>query len=653
VGRFGLNDPRHRYAFPLPAAAQRSGDNRLRFVFAAEASPADEDPKNADKRRLAAQFYSLTIGPSSDAGLDDLLGRDAPRPFSVAESGTPAFTQLGPSVVRYALKLPAAAELRFTPSLAAAALAAAGSASFRVSLERKAGEERELWGRVLSARDGAMPEVVVPLPGAPGEIVRLGLHVGGAPGDRFAWGLWGAPRVLGRPGADGGDLPSAPPDDRTGSEALRRSLAGTNVVFVILDAARAREFGCYGDARGVTPEIDRIAAEGVVFERAFTPAVYTLGAMSSVWTSQYPDRHHSEVSFSARLPKDRLTLAEVLTARGIATAGFVANAVAGAAFGFDRGFSDFREIFKDLGSRADGFRKVVPPWLRAHKDRRFFAYVHFREPHFPYDPPPPFDTRFGPEGPISRAARQQTDWITDLNQSRRAPAPGEIEHLVRLYDGNLAFADHEVGALRRTLEELGLWEKTVVIVAADHGEELFEHRWIGHNVHLYEESMHVPLLVRFPSGAGVSGLRAKGLVDLLDVAPTIADVLRGSGHEAADREFQGRSLLSLIGGATAKTAVLSRTVWDRPRYALRDARYKFLYDTRTGDEELYDLEDDPGETRDLAKADAIRTAYYRQALQQWVASLARPRPAGSEEATLTREQCENLKSLGYITGDCK
>jgi arylsulfatase A-like enzyme len=653
VGRFGLNDPRHRYAISLPVAAQRPGDNRLRFVFAAEASPADDDPKNADKRRLAAAFYSLTIGPSNDAGLDDLLGRDAPRPFSVAEGGAPAFTELGPSVARYALRLPAEAELRFTPSLSPAARAAAGSASFRVTLERKAGEEREIWGRVLSAKDRGVSEVVVPLPGAPGEIVRLGLHVGGAPGDRFAWGVWSAPRILGRPGTEAGDLASAPPGDLSAGTALRQSLAGANVLLVILDAARAREFGCYGDKRGVTPEIDRIAADGVVFERAFTPAVYTLGAMSSVWTSQYPDRHHSEVSFSARLPKDRLTLAELLTARGIATGGFVANAVAGVAFGFDRGFSDFREIFKDLGSRADGFRKVVPPWLGAHVDRRFFAYVHFREPHFPYDPPPPFDTRFGPEGPISKAARQSTDWITDLNQSRRKPVPGEIEHLVRLYDGNLAFADQEVGALRRALEEDGLWEKTVVIVAADHGEELFEHGWIGHNVHLYEESMHVPLVVHFPRGAGPSGVRVQGLVDLLDVAPTIADVLRGAAQEGPPGEFQGLSLLPVIAGATAKAAILSRTVWDRPRYALRDARFKFLYDTRTGDQELYDLQDDPGETRDLARADTLRTAYYRQALQQWVASLARSRPAGTEEATPSRDQCENLRSLGYITGDCR
>ena len=654
VERFRLNDLRHRYGVRLPASAQRLGENRLRFVFSAEASPADADSKSLDKRRLAAAFYSLTVSVPADAGLDDLLGRDASRPFAVTEKdGVPAVSLVGPAAVRFAIRVPAGAELRFTPSLAATARAAAGAASFRVTVERKVGEERAVWARVLSAKDEGGSEVVVPLPGFPGEIVRLGLHVGGVSGDRFAWGVWKAPRILGRAGAGAAEVGSPNRDDGSRGGALREAVAGSNVVFIILDAARAREFGCYGYGRPTTPEIDRIAAEGVLFEEAFTPAVYTLGAMSSVWTSQYPDRHHSEVSFSARLPKDRLTLAELLSAQGIATGGFVANAVAGTAFGFDRGFSEFRETFKDLGSGAAGFRKVVPPWLQAHRDRRFFAYVHFREPHFPYDPPAPFDTRFGPEGPISKAARQETGWITDLNQSRRKPRDGEIAHLVRLYDGNLAFADREVGALRKALEDTGLWDKTLLIVAADHGEGLFEHGWIGHNVQLYDESARVPLIVRFPKGKGPSGVRLKELVDLLDLAPTIADVFGVLGQGGSDREFQGRSLLPVMAGGVGKPAVLSRTVWDRPRYALREQRHKFLYDTRTGEQELYDLSADPGETRNLAPVDPIRAAYFRQALHQWVAGLARPRAGVSEEAVLTREQCENLKSLGYITGDCK
>jgi arylsulfatase len=654
VERFRLNDARHRYRIALPAAAQVAGDNRLRFVFDAAAAPADLDPKSLDRRQLAAAFYTLVTGPSSDSSLEDLLARDAPRPFLTgSEGGVPSLTLVGPAVVRFALRLPASAELRFTPELLPSARAAAGRASFRVLLESQAGGERELWSRVLDARAKAPGEQVVRLPGPAGDIVRLGLAVGEAGSPRFAWGRWLAPRVLGSGSSD--PLRPAPVSVRDDARAdpLRKSLAGVNVLLVILDAGRAQSFGTYGYPRKPTPEIDRLAAEGAVFEHVYTPAVYTLGAMASVWTSQYPDRHHSEVSFSARLPKDRLTLAELLSAQGVHTAGFVANAVAGKAFGFDRGFVEFHEVFRTLGSQGDVFQQVLPPWLRQNRERRFFAYVHFREPHFPYDPPPPFDTRFGPDGPIPRATRRDAHFFQDVNQGRRPFSPAELEHLVRLYDGNLAFADQVVGALVRALAEEGLLERTVVIVAADHGEELLEHGWIGHNVQVYEPAVRVPLIIRFPKPAGVAGLRLGGLSDLLDLAPTIADVFGVRGKGGSDREFQGESLLPRVAGTPGKPAVLSRSVWDRPRYALRDERFKFFYDTRTGEERLFDLAADPGETRDIVLAQPLRAAYYRQALHAWTLQLARRGPVASETAQLSREQCENLKALGYIQSECR
>ncbi len=655
VGRFNLNDQRHRYLLRLPAAVQRAGENRLRFIFAATASPADEDPASGDRRQLAAAFYSLVVGASSDAGLEDLLARGAPGPFAVVEGeGGPSLVLPGPSLVRYAIRLPPGAELRFTPDLHPAARAAAGSASFRVTVENadRPGEESVVWSRVIDARSRTSREVAVPLPGAAGDIVRVGLQVGPGGGERFAWGVFRAPRIMGRGAVDTLEGAALPAADQARGDALRRAVTGSNVLLIVLDAARARSFGAYGYDRPTTPAIDRLAAEGVVFEKAFTPAVYTLGAMSSVWTSQYPDRHHSEVSFSARLPKDRLTLAELLSAQGLLTAGFVANAVAGTGFGFDRGFTEFHEVFRTLGSRGDVFRKALPPWFAAHKDRRFFGYVHFREPHWPYDPEPPFDTRFGPDGPIPKALRRDMRWVIDVNQGRRPLSGEEREHLVRLYDGNLAFADQEVGALRAALEADGLWDKTVVIVAADHGEQLFEHGWIGHNVQLFEQSLHVPLIVRFPAGKGPAGVRIGALVDLLDLAPTIADLFGVLGQGGSDKAFQGRSVLPVIAGAPGKPAVLGRTVWDRPRYTLRDERFKLYFDTRSGEQRLTDLERDPAEARDATPDQPLRAAYYRQALYHWTLRLGQ-RPGGGEEAQLTREQCENLKALGYTAAQCR
>ena len=648
AGRFTLNDARHRYAIALPAEGQRVGENRLRFVFAATASPS-EQPGNADRRQLAAAFHSLVVGAAGDAGLDDLLRRDAPPAFgATSKAGVPALLQVGPSVVRYAIRLPRDAELRFTPELHPAAMASAAAALFKVTLEKTPGREEELWSARIGPGSPAPREVVVRLPGREGDIALLGLHVTGA--ERFAWGVWSAPRVLGA-GVRREDAPRPVEEERRG-DRLRQATRGLSVVFLILDAGRADHFGAYGYRRATTPEIDRIASEGVVFERVYTPAVYTLGAMASVWTSQPPDRHHGDVSFSARLPKDRLTLAELLTARGVHTAGFVANTVAGGLNGFDRGFAEFHELWRTHGSRGDVFRQAVPGWLDAQGGRRFFAYLHFREPHSPYDPEPPFDTRFGPDAPIPKAARRPPGdaWIVDVNQGRRTLTPAEADHLARLYDGNLAYADHEVGELRRALESRGLWDKTIVIVAADHGEALLDHGWIGHNVQLFEESARVPLIVRFPPAAGVSSRRVGALADLLDLGPTIADLFGVLGQGGSDRAFTGRSLLPVVEGAPGKPAVLTRTIWDRPIYARVEGPHKLVYDTRTGSQHLYDLEADPAERTDRASAEPILAAFHRQALQETIARLSR-RPVASapDQAEMTREQCENLKALGYLS----
>jgi arylsulfatase A-like enzyme len=223
---------------------------------------------------------------------------------------------------------------------------------------------------------------------------------------------------------------------------------------------------------------------------------------------------------------------------------------------------------------------------------------------------------------------------------------------MRLYDGNLAFADQEVGALRKALEAEGLWERTVVIVAADHGEGLFEHGWIGHNVQVYDESVHVPLIVRFPGGGGPRGRRIPAFVDLLDLAPTIADLFGVLGRGGSEQAFQGRSLLPVLEGAPGKPLVLSRSVWDRPRYALRDPRFAFLYDTRTGEEALYERGADPGETRDIGAEQPVRASYYRQELLHWIVRLGQRRGAEAEAVKPTREECQNMKAIGYLAAEC-
>jgi arylsulfatase A-like enzyme len=539
--------------------------------------------------------------------------------------------------------MPARAELRFRPSIHAAS--ARGRATLRVTLDSGSGP-RELWSAgLLPAEERG--EVALPLAGEPGDLVRLGLHVDGAAADALVWAVWSAPRVLGEGRAAALPAPAPDPKHDRLADSLRKELGGLNVLLIVLDAASALHFGCYGYPRATTPEIDRIAAEGVLFEHAYTPAVYTLAAMSSLWTSQYADEHQNVDLRNASLDRAGATLPELLRARGVHTAGFVANGMAGPAFSFDRGFAEFREVYAEHGSRAEGFRQVVPGFLSTAANRRFFAYLHYREPHAPYDPPAPFDTMFGPDEPLPRSLRSDTRTLMALHNEGKLGASG-LEHVVRLYDGNLAYADREVGWLRQRLEEAGLWEKTVVIVTADHGEALLEHGWIGHNAQLYEESTRIPLIVRLPGGRGPRGQRVRELADLVDLAPTIADLF---GARATAKgglpEFRGRSLLPAIAGAPGKPVVVMRGAGERPRYAVRDARFKLIHDSASGRDELYDLVADPKEQSDLASAQPLRTAFYRQSLYAWLLALERAAPS-DEETRLTPQQLENLRALGYV-----
>jgi arylsulfatase A-like enzyme len=620
VARLALTPGRRRYRAALPEAAQTRRENRVRVVLPAEGA-----------------LHSVRVAASSDPALGALEASGV-APLEVTRTGAvPSLTQHGPGTLRVALRLPEAAELRFTPEPAEDAV------GLRILLETLTEGERGIWSGTPLARGS---EVVLRLPGEAGTLARLSLQV------ESGRAVWRAPRVLGRGAGDGLAAPPWSDTDQRRAAPLRRALAAANVVLVVLDAASARHFQCYGYGRATTPEIDRLAAEGVLFEQAYTPAVYTLSAMASLWTSLHHDQHHAGVRHSDALPGGPRTLAERLRARGVHTAGFVSNPSAGKPFGLQRGFAEFHELYRSGGRfvgvpRAEDFRPLLRSFLDGRRaSGRFLLYVHFLEPHFPYDPQPPFQTRFGPDSPLPQSAKRSQEWIRAVNAGTLTPSTAEREHLVRLYDGNLAAADHELGRLREALEATGLLERSVVVVTADHGEALGEHGFIGHAPQLFEEALQIPLIVRLPRGAGPAGLRVPGLVDLLDLAPTLLEVF---GVDADGPPAEGRSLLPMLAGAAGKPALIARTMAERPAYSLREGRYKLIHSLRDGSSRLFDLSADPLEARDLSDGEGLRVEFYRQALYRWLAS--RPRAAAgpsAPETTLSPEERDALRALGYV-----
>lgn len=622
VAALELREGRHRYPLDVRLA---EGVNAVELGFAYAGRPQGREQENEDRRPLAVAFYRFDVPPE---GTPLLSGR--PGPFSLVE---PAEGPQGVYLPRggtlsYYLVIPDKARL----------MVQAGAARPEFLLA-SAGSNLEV---VVAGEDGKTLEATRRTDRARGEVLSLDMSLEELETLRakisfraVGQDLFVAPRLFTR------ERRQVQPDHFKPQEDL-------NVLMIVLDGASARRVGSYGFPKTTSPKIDELARVSVVFDNAITQAVYTIASIGSLLTSQYPERHQS-VSFADRLPPTAVTLPGVLSHGGVATAGFSGNAVVSPAFGLERGYDEFYDVRRLEGytGRGDSVRRRFCRWLDENKGRRFFAYVHFREPHFPWNPPSPFDTAFGPDAPFPEGI---ADWQV-VEAYNRAAGRGEdvavdlIERIRALYDGNMAYVDAQVGQILERLEERGLDDETVVILTADHGEALFEHRYFGHNTQLYEESIRVPLIVRVP---GLGSRRVKQVVELLDIAPTVVDLMEVGGRRA---DMQGRSLVPLLHGETLpERFAYSRTLWNKPRYAVRDSRYKLIWDSRTDAMELYDLTTDPGEEVNLVEGRSFLTGFFRQQLHQWLHEQGRLRVGAPtpESSFIPEDLRRDLESLGYI-----
>lgn len=617
-----LREGRARYPLEMPL---KQGENAVELRFAYARSP-EQTARGTDRRPLAAAFYRFDMAGDGEE-------RAEWGPFSLV---SPLETRPGIFLPRDGrldtfVEVPPEAQLsvRVGAERPERLLAPRGS-RLVVSVEPEEGDGLTEMLDASAARGEVLAEEIS-LEAMSGQRVRLSFEARGHPllVSPYLFGLERAPERR-----DPGGL--APED--------------ANVLVVVLDGAAASRMSAYGYPLPTTPHIDRLAEQSVVFEKAVSQAVYTIASIGSLLTGQYPERHQS-VSFADRLPAQAVTFPGVLTLHGFTTAGFSGNAVVSSTFGLDRGYQSFHPAWEleDYSGHGDSVLRLFFDWLEEHHRDRFLAYVHFREPHFPYNPPAPYDTRFGETAPYAAGI---VNW-EDIERLNRASARGDevprghVEAIRRLYEGNMAYVDSLVGELLRRLETLDLAKNTIVILTADHGEALFEHGFIGHNTQLYEESVRVPLLVRIPGRTGGS---VSQVVQLIDVAPTVLDLV-GLSDEAATRRMQGRSLTPFLeGDPLPPRLAYSRTLWDKPRYAVRDARYKLIWDSRTGSVELYDLETDPRETRDRFAQAGVVGGYLRQRLHSWLREqeLLRAGLPGPEQAAVPEDLGRYLGGVGYL-----
>lgn len=408
---------------------------------------------------------------------------------------------------------------------------------------------------------------------------------------------------------------------RGGGPFRAGTASGHSVLLITLDTTRADRLGCYGYGPAATPHLDRLAREGVRFERVYCPAPLTLPSHSSILTGLHPATHGVRNNGHDLSPKWR-TLAEILKAGGFATAAFVSAFSVDSRFGLDRGFDVYDDAFQpqaplkgaNAERRAEETFARFARWLDGHGGNRFFAWVHYYDPHLPYDPPSPY----------------------------REAAPG------RPYDGEIAYMDHYVGRIVDALAAKGLLDRTLIVVAGDHGEGLGDKVETGHGIFLYEETLRVPLIIRSP-GSFPRPLVVEGPVRLVDVAPTILETL-GLAAEAGGME--GRSLVPWVRDpARPGLDSLVETFYPRENFGWSElvgivsGPWKYIQAPRP---ELYDLATDPGERTDLAASSPTQADELRKRLEAELLRLAAPAGASGGQAVRADDR-ERLRSLGYVS----
>jgi arylsulfatase A-like enzyme len=446
-----------------------------------------------------------------------------------------------------------------------------------------------------------------------------------------------------------------------------------NVLLVVLDTARPDYFSCYGHPHPTTPRIDRLAAEGVRYDRAYSTDFWTLPAHASLLTGLYPTEAGATAETNY-LPARVVTLAEHLRRHGYSTGAVVDNPWISRERGFAQGFGEFEEMWREEELIAvDPFSPLTEQhvvdraleWLnRQTRTSAFFLFVNFNVTHMPYTPTREFwrrsATRNWPEERV-RFLEGLTGIRAYLAGALRLDET-DFQIMRELYRAEIAMADAQVGQLVDALAERALLDDTLVIITSDHGENLGDHGLIDHALSMYETTLRIPLIIRYPKRFE-AGVVSSELVSVTDILPTVLDVcglsdspqlLRTTAASlcAPDRPrrrfvvAENERPINTVAQMKRKHPSFDTRTIDHRMRAVRAERYKLIW--REGFKtEVFDLDTDPDESRDIAAARPDILEDLLKRLDAWMASVDPESEAQSFESQ-DRESVQKLRSLGYL-----
>ena len=490
--------------------------------------------------------------------------------------------------------------------------------------------------------------------------------------------------------------PLAPIDGHFRPDPARVAmLAGRpNVVIITLDTTRADHTSLCGYKYPTTPNLEKLAADSVFFPYGETVDSWTLASHASMFTGKYPREHGARgdtvtrsesiersTLYGSPLAPSQLTLATYLSMKGYNTAGFAANySWLCRQFGLGQGFAYWHDMPRfftmtkggsplftrgaELFDSAMGWNgkfnqsywdarsvtRFAQGWVRDNKGSPFFLFLNYMDAHEPYAPPPPFDHVDGADVPYSEMISRHPSWQRFYDRyimKGEGLTPEIARQVSNQYDGEIAYEDHWVGRLMDSLKAEGVYDDTLIIVTADHGEFLGEHQLLNHGTAVYEGGIRIPILVKYPRGER-AGEVVKSRVSIVDVFATVFDALKLPCPDVTGEPL-GRATHPILAEEGAKGSNVNRygKRFDRDLLAIFDGDLKYIRSTG-GRPELYDLAADPGETKDLSGERPDVAARLDREISAWLEKT--PLFDGSKEAnkTISPDMRRKLESLGYL-----
>lgn len=429
---------------------------------------------------------------------------------------------------------------------------------------------------------------------------------------------------------------------------------------------RADHLGSYGYERPTSPVLDSVARDGVRFETVVSSSSWTLPAHMTLFTAMPPEQHGVTGTFK-KLEPETATLASVLQKAGYDTAGFVAAPYLRSIYGYRKGFDVYDESVVEKGHFESHVGVSSPRliemvtdyldgWAEGGRKKPFFVFLHLWDVHYDYTPPPPYDTMFDPDydGDVTG------ENFVRSGQVRADMDPRDLAHVISLYDGEIRFTDEQVGRLLAVLDRLGVSDDTIVVLTSDHGEEFFEHGRKGHGDALYDETILIPWVLRYPARVA-GGQVQESPVRLMDIAPTVLGLAGVSRSETFGTtgvgEHGSRDLSPWLLRASASEPFPSLLGWShtgegkKEQRAARSAAGKHIThaNEKRRPPELFDLSADPGEKRNLAAGEEVPA--HLKSLQT-ESSAWRERWSGHRDGAITIEIDDDhrrkLFLLGYL-----